>query len=97
MRLKLLLVQADLNALLYSASLGISPNQNTALKTRDITTATNARLRPNKREFNPTLSATRYMYGPKTSFTERSEDTAYTLGPKGLCKGCRVFSSRSIL
>src|ERR1700731_2757694 len=36
------------------------------------------------------------LYGPKTSFTERSEDIAYTLGPKGLSRGCRVFSSRSI-
>jgi hypothetical protein len=36
------------------------------------------------------------MYGPETSFTERSEDMVYTLGPKGLFKGCRVFSSRSM-
>jgi len=35
-------------------------------------------------------------YGPKTSFTKRSGDIAYTLGPKGLCKGGRVFCSRSI-
>jgi len=36
------------------------------------------------------------LYGPERSFTERSEDIAYTLGPKGLCKGWRVFSSRSM-
>jgi hypothetical protein len=36
------------------------------------------------------------LYSPERSFTERSEDIAYTLGPKGLSKGCRVFSSRSI-
>src|SRR5215469_10465218 len=35
-------------------------------------------------------------YGPKTSFTERSEDILYSFGPKGLFKGCRVFSSRSM-
>jgi hypothetical protein len=37
-----------------------------------------------------------HVYGPETSFTDRSEDIAYTLGPKGLSRGCRVFSSRSI-
>ena len=31
------------------------------------------------------------LYGPKRSFTERSEDIVYTLGPKSLFKGCRVF------
>jgi hypothetical protein len=36
------------------------------------------------------------MHSPKRSFTERSEDIVYTLGPKGLFKGCRVFSSRSM-
>jgi hypothetical protein len=36
------------------------------------------------------------VYSPERSFTERFEDIAYTLGPKGLFKGCRVFSSQSI-
>ena len=45
---------------------------------------------------NPIGSTNFVLYGPKTSFTERSEDILYTLGPKGLFKGCRVFSSRSI-
>ncbi len=36
------------------------------------------------------------VYGPERSFTERSEDIVYTFGPKGLFKGCRVFSSKSI-
>jgi hypothetical protein len=36
------------------------------------------------------------LYSPERSFTERSEDILYTFGPKGLFKGCRVFSSRSM-
>jgi len=36
------------------------------------------------------------LYCPKTPLTERSGDIAYTLEPKGLFKGCRVFSSKSI-
>jgi hypothetical protein len=31
--------------------------------------------------------------GLKRSFTKRSGDILYSLGPKGLFKGCRVFSS----
>src|SRR5438477_7853028 len=36
------------------------------------------------------------LYSPERSFTERSEDIVYTPGPNGFCKGCRVFSSRSM-
>jgi hypothetical protein len=36
------------------------------------------------------------VYSPERSFTERSEDIVYTLGPNGLSKGCKVFSSRSM-
>jgi len=36
------------------------------------------------------------LYGPERSFTERSGEIVYTFGPKGLFKGCRVFSSKSI-
>ena len=36
------------------------------------------------------------VYGPERSFTERSGEIVYTFGPKGLFKGCRVFSSKSI-
>jgi hypothetical protein len=35
------------------------------------------------------------LYSPDRSFTERSEDIVYTFGPKGLFRGCRIFSSRS--
>ena len=45
---------------------------------------------------NPIRDVSQGVYGPKTSFTERSEDIVYTLGPKGLFSGCRVFSSRSM-
>ena len=45
---------------------------------------------------NPIGSTKTIMYGPERSFTERSEDIVYTFGPKGLFKGCRVFSSKSI-
>ena len=44
----------------------------------------------------PIARSINYVYGPKTSFTERSGDIVYTLGPKGFFKGCRVFSSRSM-
>src|SRR5262244_3069942 len=33
---------------------------------------------------NPIGSTNLVVYGPETSFTERSEDILYTLGPKGL-------------
>jgi hypothetical protein len=36
------------------------------------------------------------MYSPETSFTDRSEDILYTLGPNGLFRGCKVLSSRSM-
>ena len=45
---------------------------------------------------NPFAPTTPKVYSPERSFTERSGDIAYTLGPKGLSKGCRVLSSRSI-
>jgi hypothetical protein len=45
---------------------------------------------------NPFAPTNLFRYGPKTSFTERSEDMVYILGPKGLFSGCRVFSSRSM-
>ena len=45
---------------------------------------------------NPIGSTNIELYGPERSFTERSEDIVYTFGPKGLFKGCRVFSSKSI-
>lgn len=45
---------------------------------------------------NPIGSTKFSLYGPKRSFTERSEDMVYTLGPKGLFSGCKVFSSRSM-
>ena len=35
---------------------------------------------------NPIGSTNFFMYSPERSFTERSEDIAYTLGPKGLCE-----------
>jgi hypothetical protein len=44
----------------------------------------------------PIARSKSHVYGPKTSFTQRSEDIAYTFGPKGVCKGCKAFSSRSI-
>jgi hypothetical protein len=52
---------------------------------------------------NPTLSAIFLLYIPETSFTERSEDIAYTLGPKGLFKGlprrsgARKLSQRALI
>jgi hypothetical protein len=36
------------------------------------------------------------MHGPERSFTVRSEDIAYTLGPKGFTRGSKVLSSRSM-
>jgi hypothetical protein len=36
------------------------------------------------------------LYVPERSFTKRSGEIVYALGPKGLFKGCRVFSSKSI-
>jgi len=36
------------------------------------------------------------MSVPETWVTERSGDIGYTFGPKGFCKGCKVFSSKSI-
>jgi hypothetical protein len=45
---------------------------------------------------NPIGSTKIPLYSPERSFTERSEEMVYTLGPKGLSKGCRVFSSRSV-
>ena len=45
---------------------------------------------------NPIGSTKFTLYSPERSFTERSGEIVYTFGPKGLCKGCRVFSSKSI-
>jgi hypothetical protein len=45
---------------------------------------------------SPNVPATIQLYVPERSFTERSGEIVYTFGPKGLCKGCRVFSSKSI-
>src|SRR5579859_43470 len=56
----------------------------------------------NLRAFNvafssiPTAPTKSPVYSPERSFTERSEDIVYTLGPKGFAKGCRVLSSRSM-
>jgi hypothetical protein len=44
----------------------------------------------------PIARSITHVYGPERSFTERSEDIVYTFGPKGLFKGCKVFSSKSI-
>ena len=44
---------------------------------------------PIARSINP-------VYSPERCFTERSGEIVYTFGPKGLFKGCRVFSSKSI-
>jgi hypothetical protein len=46
---------------------------------------------------NPTLSAIQSVYSPDRSFTERSEDILYTFGPKGLFKGCRVFTDEALI
>ena len=43
---------------------------------------------------NPSRPPISLGSGPETC-SERSEDIVYTLGPKGLFKACRVFSSRS--
>jgi hypothetical protein len=45
---------------------------------------------------NPIGSTKFRLYSPERSFTERSEDIVYIFGPKGLFRGCRVFSSRSM-
>jgi hypothetical protein len=39
----------------------------------------------------PSAPPTLLVYGPERSFTERSGEIVYTLGPKGLSKGCRVL------
>ena len=50
-------------------------NHKDALKTRDITTATNVNLSPNKWEFNPTLSAIVLISRENTTSCRRSNDT----------------------
>lgn len=51
---------------------------------------------PNVVGSNPISHPNFLLYSPDRSLTERSEDILYTFGPKGLFKGCRVFSSKSI-
>jgi hypothetical protein len=45
---------------------------------------------------NPPPATKKSLSVPETWVTERSGDMGYTFGPKGFCRGCKVFSSRSI-